>query len=79
MTGHHYVLQYHLYLLALHRHLRVRLPNYDYDEHIGGAWYVFLRGVDGTDNRGWHFDRPPRALIEALDKQIVDAPETLRR
>ena len=62
----HYVLQYHLYLVALHRFLRLRAPGYAYDTHIAGAWYAFLRGIDGTD-RGWFRDRPPRALIEALD------------
>ncbi|MDX1560461.1 MAG: exodeoxyribonuclease V subunit beta, partial [Marinobacter sp.] len=32
-----YDLQYVLYLLALHRLLKARLPDYDYDRHIGGA------------------------------------------
>ncbi len=67
MCGHHYVLQLHLYLLALHRHLRSRLPDYDIDRHLGGAVYVFLRGVDGSAERGWFTDRPTRPLIEALD------------
>ena len=71
MTGNHYVLQYHLYLLALHRYLTVRLPGYDYDAHVGGAWYAFVRGIDGTPGRGWWHDRPPRALIEALDAALV--------
>jgi exodeoxyribonuclease V beta subunit len=61
----HYVLQYHLYCAALHRHLRARLPGYDYDRCFAGAWYFFLRGLDGTGGGIWH-DRPPRALIEAL-------------
>jgi len=61
-----YDLQYALYLLALHRQLRARLPGYDYDRHIGGAVYVFLRGSRSA-SRGVHFERPPRALIEAMD------------
>ncbi|NIC39599.1 PD-(D/E)XK nuclease family protein, partial [Aquabacterium sp. A08] len=40
-----YELQYALYLLALHRLLRQRLPGYDYDRHMGGAVYLFLRGL----------------------------------
>ena len=61
-----YDLQYVLYLLALHRLLKARLPDYDYDRHIGGAVYLFLRGVDsGSD--GAFTDKPPRALIEQLD------------
>lgn len=61
-----YELQYVLYLLALHRLLKLRLPDYDYDTHIGGALYLFLRGSQAP-TRGIHAERPPRALIEALD------------
>ena len=63
---HRYELQYVLYLFALHRLLRARLPGYDYDTHVGGAVYVFLRG--GTSpSRGVHVERPPKALIDALE------------
>ncbi|MCB1895403.1 MAG: hypothetical protein KDF95_09095, partial [Rhodocyclaceae bacterium] len=55
-----YDLQYALYLLALHRLLAARLPGYDVDRHIGGAAYLFLRGI-GAPGAGIHFDRPPRA------------------
>jgi exodeoxyribonuclease V beta subunit len=61
------LLQYHLYLVALHRFLGTRMRSYDYGKHMGGAWYVFLRGVDGTEEHGWYHDRPKRALIEAMD------------
>ncbi len=66
-----YDLQFVLYLVALHRHLSDRLPGYDYDRHVGGAAYVFLRGIrsasDTPDNAGIYTCRPPRELIEALD------------
>ncbi|CAB3752486.1 exodeoxyribonuclease V subunit beta [Paraburkholderia humisilvae] len=61
-----YELQYVLYLFALHRLLKARLPDYDYDRHIGGAVYLFLRGSH-AESQGLHIDRPPRALIEQLD------------
>ncbi len=64
-----YELQYTLYLLALHRLLRSRLPGYDYDCHVGGAIYVFARGI-GTPSNGIYRDCPPRALIEALDHEF---------
>lgn len=67
MTEHHYVLQYHLYTVALHRHLRARMRDYDYDKHIGGSAYLFLRGMDGTDGTGVYFERSPRKVVEALD------------
>lgn len=66
VLAHRYELQYLFYLLALHRLLKVRLPDYDYDRHVGGALYLFLRG-SGAPSRGVFAARPPRAVIEALD------------
>ncbi|HVO24239.1 MAG TPA: exodeoxyribonuclease V subunit beta [Candidatus Margulisiibacteriota bacterium] len=68
MVQHHYFLQYHLYAVALHRHLAMRLRNYDYDEHFGGVYYLFLRGMapQYAPGCGVFRDRPPRSLIEAL-------------
>jgi exodeoxyribonuclease V beta subunit len=71
MVGHHYVLQYHLYLLGLHCFLAARLPDYDYDRHIGGAAYVFVRGL--ADGQGWFVDRPDQAVITALAECLVPA------
>ncbi len=69
MLHHDYVLQYHLYVLALHRFLRARLPSYDYERHVLGARYLFLRGMvpEAGPGAGVFADRPPRPLIEALD------------
>lgn len=61
-----YELQYVIYLLALHRQLKARLPDYDYDRHVGGALCIFLRGT-ASPTRGVHLERPPAALIHALD------------
>lgn len=61
-----YELQYVLYLFALHRLLKSRLLDYDYDRHIGGAVYMFLRG-GRSHGQGLHCERPPRELIEMLD------------
>lgn len=66
ILGHRYDLQYVLYLLALHRQLRARLPDYDYDRHVGGALFIFLRGVHSATG-GVYFVKPPRELIERLD------------
>lgn len=64
---HRYDLQYVFYLLALHRQLRARLPDYDYDRHMGGAVYWFVRGAEAPSGGLWQ-TRPPRALIEHLDR-----------
>lgn len=66
VLAHRYELQYVLYIFALHRLLRSRLPGYDYERHIGGAVYIFLRGRAGA-GQGLHLERPPLALMDALD------------
>lgn len=66
-----YDLQYALYTLALHRQLRARLPGYAYERHMGGALYLYLRGVDGAGH-GVHYERLPQALIEAMDRLFAE-------
>ncbi len=63
---HRYDLQAVIYLLALHRQLRARLADYDYERHLGGAIYVFVRGAE-SPTQGLFMERPPYTLIEALD------------
>jgi exodeoxyribonuclease V beta subunit len=70
MLEHRYDLQYVLYTLALHRLLKARLSGYDYQRHMGGVIYLFLRGVDAK-GRGVYGDTPPRALIETLDDRFA--------
>jgi exodeoxyribonuclease V beta subunit len=79
---HRYELQYSLYTLALHRLLRSRMPDYDYERHVGGAVYLFLRG-SAAPRGGLHLERPPLALIEGLDAlfeggAITPHPEVAR-
>ncbi|MBV7480234.1 exodeoxyribonuclease V subunit beta [Pseudomonas sp. PDM31] len=69
-----YDLQYVLYLLALHRQLKARLADYDYDRHVGGALYLFLRGTRAP-GQGVYFARPPRELIEHLDRLFQGKPQ----
>ncbi|HBR1000505.1 TPA: exodeoxyribonuclease V subunit beta [Klebsiella quasipneumoniae] len=69
MRAHRYDLQYQLYSLALHRYLRHRLADYDYDRHFGGVIYLFLRGMDGQEGgQGIFTTRPVRPLIDGLDQ-----------
>ncbi|MFH0473290.1 exodeoxyribonuclease V subunit beta [Kluyvera ascorbata] len=68
MQSHRYDLQYQLYSLALHRYLRHRIADYDYERHFGGVIYLFLRGVDGeAGQQGIFATRPDPALIMAMD------------
>ncbi|QSX35322.1 exodeoxyribonuclease V subunit beta [Shewanella avicenniae] len=68
MFEHRYDLQYLLYTLALHRQLSKRMQDYQYQRDIGGCYYLFLRGMSPEHPQaGIYYDRPPQALIEALD------------
>jgi exodeoxyribonuclease V beta subunit len=49
MQRRHYPLQALLYLVALHRYLRWRLPDYSPHTHLGGVLYLFVRGMIGPD------------------------------
>jgi exodeoxyribonuclease V beta subunit len=72
MRHEHYVLQYHLYTVALVRHLRVRVPDFDYERDFGGVFYLFLRGM--PEGAGiWH-DVPPRRRVEALSRLFEHGP-----
>jgi exodeoxyribonuclease V beta subunit len=70
---HRYDVQYAIYLLALHRLLRSRLTDYDYDKHIGGAIYFFLRGWQAP-TQGLLFDKPAREFIDSLDSLFTGQP-----
>ena len=64
----HYDLQYLIYTVALHRHLRRCLGEaYDPATHLGGVQYLFVRAMDGESDIGVFADRPSIELVEALD------------
>ncbi len=67
MADAHYYLQYLIYCVALHRYLKLRLDNYQWDTHIGGVLYLFLRGMAQGGQQGIFFHKPPLELIDALD------------
>lgn len=74
MLRSHYPLQALLYAVALHRYLRWRLPGYDPGRHLGGARYLFVRGMIGPETPTGHgvFDwNPPAALIAALSDLLA--------
>jgi exodeoxyribonuclease V beta subunit len=77
MQDGYYILQYHLYCLALHLYLGRRLPDYDYRRHFGGVAYVFIRGVDGSrgPDYGIYRDRPEPDIIHALGKALLPCYE----
>jgi len=74
MVEDYYILQYHIYLVAVHRYLKWKLgEKYSYDDCIGGVFYLFLRGMSGPFcpleegyAPGIYFNKPPRRRIEML-------------
>jgi exodeoxyribonuclease V beta subunit len=76
----HYPLQGLLYEVALHRYLRWRLVGYDPGQHLGGARYLFLRGMCGPDVRfadgsvpGVFVWQPPAELVVAASDLLAGA------
>jgi exodeoxyribonuclease V beta subunit len=70
MAGHRYDVQAALYALALHRLLKSRMgPRYDPDQHLGGALYLFIRGIHGPAS-GTCTLTMSRELIEALEGML---------
>lgn len=70
MADHRYDLQYQIYALALHRFLRSRLANYQYDQHFGGVYYLFLRGMDGQSDHGIFSAKPTLEFLQEMDRLI---------
>ncbi len=72
MTRSFYRLQYLLYMVALDRHLELRLPRYDYERHFGGVLYLFLRGMDPRrKGYGIFRTRPAPAVIRTLSEGLL--------
>lgn len=68
-----YFIQYHLYALALHQYLALRVPGYRYEDHFGGVYYLFIRGMDPAHgvSTGIFHDRPPLALLETMRRKLI--------
>jgi exodeoxyribonuclease V beta subunit len=73
MAEGYYILQYHLYTLALNQYLRLRVPNYEYERHFGAVFYIFLRGVDPArgSEYGIYRARPGGAWIDEVTEKLI--------
>ena len=75
MAEHRYDVQASLYLLALHRLLQARLgAAYDPAQQLGGAVYLYLRGVRGPE-RGVCLVPPDLALLDAFEHMLAPVPD----
>ncbi len=62
-----YWLQASLYLVALHRYLKVQLLDYQIEKDLGGAIYLYLRGMNGQAEQGYYYWKPSAEFILRLD------------
>ncbi|NUG10448.1 UvrD-helicase domain-containing protein [Acinetobacter seifertii] len=62
-----YWLQAGLYLVALHRYLKVKMQSYDIEQHLGGATYLYLRGMNGEAEQGYYYWQPSTEFVLRLD------------
>ncbi|MYM84709.1 exodeoxyribonuclease V subunit beta [Duganella sp. FT50W] len=71
MAEHRYDIQGAIYMLALHRLLRSRLGDaYDPAEQLGGAIFMFLRGIGNAQTRGCYWIAPDAELLDGLDRLL---------
>ena len=63
-----YDIQGHLYSLAMHKFLTAYKKNYAYQQHFGGYYYVFVRGLSADNHRqGIHLCRPSEQRIKKME------------
>ncbi|QJC33867.1 exodeoxyribonuclease V subunit beta [Enterobacteriaceae endosymbiont of Donacia provostii] len=67
----YYNIQYQFYTLALHKYLKYRIKNYDYDKHFGGIIYLYIRGINLKNNNGIWEIKPTSQLINKLNNLFL--------
>jgi exodeoxyribonuclease V beta subunit len=71
MAEHRYDIQGAIYMLAVHRLLRSRLgADYSPHEHLGGAVFLFLRGIGNPATHGCYLVEPDLELLDGLDRLL---------
>ena len=67
MTYASYWLQAALYLVALHRYLKLNLQDYHIERDLGGASYLYLRGMHADAALGYFYWQPTAEFVLRLD------------
>ncbi|NIG56725.1 exodeoxyribonuclease V subunit beta [Chitinophaga sp. Cy-1792] len=70
MNNNNYHLQYLIYTVAVKKYLETRLPHFDYEQHFGGIFYLFIRGVRNHSDNGIYYTKPPLQKIQQLEQLI---------
>jgi exodeoxyribonuclease V beta subunit len=74
----YYDLQYLIYSLALHRYLKIRLPDYSPERHFGGAIYLYLRGMAPGHTTGSYYAPISAQWLDALDQLFDGSSSTTK-
>ena len=74
MEENNYYLQYHLYCLALHRYLSLRVPKFDYNRDFGGVYYLFVRGMRQGAVSGIYYHKPLLSDLQELESALLASP-----
>lgn len=77
---HHYDLQYLIYSVALQRFLQQKIPDYSIEEHFGGVYYLYLRGMSPeSKGTGVYYCQLTKEELTQLDNifaNTVSKPES---
>ncbi|MGB1199583.1 MAG: exodeoxyribonuclease V subunit beta [Thalassotalea sp.] len=73
IQSHHYDLQYLIYSVALQRFLKQKLPNYSVEQHFGGVFYFYLRGMSThSKNTGVYYCQLTADELTQLDDTFAN-------
>lgn len=71
MDENNYHLQYYLYALAAKKYLSTRIQNFSFEEHFGGAIYIFLRGARKGKTSGIFTRKISTEEIELMESIVI--------
>ncbi len=75
IEANYYDLQYLIYSLALHRYLKQTLEYYDFNQHFGGVYYLYLRGMTASiehQGSGVYYRNITEQEVIKLDKLFCE-------
>ncbi len=73
MEEHEYTLQFRIYALALAAWLERCLPDFSPERHLGSVYYLYVRGLNGTDTSSGVFHQPlDAACLAAYRQEVLD-------
>ena len=67
IISHNYDLQYLIYSLALHRYLKSSIADYSVEQHFGGVFYFYLRGMNTSGTEGVYYTDILEKELNLLD------------